>query len=302
MVAPRDDEYPSRAYPPRRAAQPRRVGRDYSEETRAEGSYYQRSTGESRYSSSRDRHSSSTQEPQLTHPRRAQHYYPSEDRSSDRVTREDMRAADELESWSYPAARRGSVTSSRSAESRRQEQYASRQDSAPDRYLTAGMEVLRPSPAAASAVEHRPRRPGSQGLGTSSLHTGATKVGRVDADAEDTSRRAALKDAPQSRWSRMKSSLTRTDEDEEFTKVTLVLQIVQIIVTALGGALLFWGFGVLWSKPGLSIVTFCVAMVVQVAFVAIVRVLRRKEEFWILLLAWAVAFFVTVGPLVVQHQ
>ena len=97
----------------------------------------------------------------------------------------------------------------------------------------------------------------------------------------------------------MKAALGRDTSDENLAATTRVLQLAQIVITAVVGGLLFWGFGVLWSKPGLGMVTFALALIVQVAMVVVARVLRRREEFWVLILTFIVAFFVTVGPLII---
>ncbi|WQD12771.1 MAG: hypothetical protein U1U88_000876 [Lawsonella clevelandensis] len=64
-----------------------------------------------------------------------------------------------------------------------------------------------------------------------------------------------------------------------------------------GGGFLFWLFGILWGRPSLHILTFGLALAVQVVMVVAARLLRRREEFWVLIFTWAVAFFVTIGPI-----
>ena len=75
------------------------------------------------------------------------------------------------------------------------------------------------------------------------------------------------------------------------------LQIGQVVITAVAGGFLFWLFGILWGRPSLHILTFGLALAVQVVMVVAARLLRRREEFWVLIFTWAVAFFVTIGPI-----
>jgi len=122
-----------------------------------------------------------------------------------------------------------------------------------------------------------------------------------DAAAEDTASEDTTEDAGsrgKQFFERIKKALGRDTSEENLAATTRILQLAQIVITAVVGGLLFWGFGVLWSKPGLGMITFGLALVVQVTMVVIARALRRREEFWVLILTFIVAFFVTVGPLI----
>lgn len=150
-----------------------------------------------------------------------------------------------------------------------------------DRYpYTAGMDVLSAQDVASAQAQAAEEQPAEDAA--------------VDADTPDKGASPAGKF-----FHKVKAALGRDTSDENLAATTRVLQLAQIVITAVVGGLLFWGFGVLWSKPGLGMVTFALALIVQVAMVVVARVLRRREEFWVLILTFIVAFFVTVGPLII---
>ena len=97
---------------------------------------------------------------------------------------------------------------------------------------------------------------------------------------------------------RDESDDTRTGEERKHTVAEHILTLVQVLITVLAGALLFWVFGMLWGRPSLHLLTCGLALAVQVVMVVAARLLRRGEEFWVLIFTWVVAFFVTIGPIV----
>lgn len=150
---------------------------------------------------------------------------------------------------------------------------------------TAGMDVLSPEEVAEAQAEE-----------TAASAESAESEESAEPTVEDT----AEDSSPVSRFfDKIKGALGRDTTDESLAATTRVLQVAQVVITAVVGGLLFWGFGVLWSKPGLGAVTFALALVVQIAMVVVARILRRREEFWVLILTFIVAFFVTVGPLII---
>lgn len=179
---------------------------------------------------------------------------------------------------------------------------------------TAGMEVLDPDEVAQTMAAARSRGDDDASTVPASF---ASPMGKADAredgadvesasaddgvDAADTSEDAGAGHKVRQFFQRVRHSLTRDTSDENLAMATRVLQVAQVAITAVVGGLLFWGFGILWSKPGLGAVTFVLALLVQIIMVVVARVLRRKEEFWVLILTFVVAFFVTVGPLILPH-
>lgn len=136
-------------------------------------------------------------------------------------------------------------------------------------------------------------------------HAGGRRVSRADrsgttvnqpaaASAQGTVRQQGAKNRLRAAF----HNLTKRDVDkEQITPADRILQIGQVVITAVAGGFLFWLFGILWGRPSLHILTFGLALAVQVVMVVAARLLRRREEFWVLIFTWAVAFFVTIGPI-----
>ena len=124
--------------------------------------------------------------------------------------------------------------------------------------------------------------------------SGTTATQPAAASAQGTVRQQGAKN----RLRAVFHNLTKRDVDkEQITPADRILQIGQVVITAVAGGFLFWLFGILWGRPSLHILTFGLALAVQVVMVVAARLLRRREEFWVLIFTWAVAFFVTIGPI-----
>lgn len=184
----------------------------------------------------------------------------------------------------------------------------------PEYFITAGMDSL--GPVAADELEREieeSRRRYAHAVATpSSARPASARSEATSPEAtspaparpeEPTAETSSSHDAtqqhkPQSRIRAAFHNLTKRDADkEQITPADRILQVGQIIITAVAGGLLFWLFGILWGRPSLHILTFGLALAVQVVMVVAARLLRRREEFWVLIFTWAVAFFVTIGPI-----
>lgn len=72
----------------------------------------------------------------------------------------------------------------------------------------------------------------------------------------------------------------------------------QSVLALIAGAGLFLGFERLWAAESLRVLAFILAIIVVVLLVGVVRVLRRADDVFSMVLAVIVGLLVTVGPLV----
>ncbi|TSD99545.1 hypothetical protein FOS14_12300 [Skermania sp. ID1734] len=69
----------------------------------------------------------------------------------------------------------------------------------------------------------------------------------------------------------------------------------QVVIAVVAGALLFKGFEMLWDS--MPIYALILALVVILALVALVRILRKTDDIFSIVIAIVVGVFVTMGPL-----